>query len=263
MIAGNGTLTEALEMGATEIVVTWVDRVHDDGEVREMTDADEAELAVLDNRSAELAEWDPDQLGETVTAFPEIEWDAGGWEPTDFADMGIEWPEPEVDEDTTTVHEHERDLPGDDGEDAREPITSPGDVWVLGDHRLSAGDLELHFCDEIVDAWERSSGRQAQHFDSSGTNIERPARTRPAGKPRTKARDGDKRQARRRVQTLILNGTLPAPADVPCVDCQAVPGREYDHHLGYGADHHEDVEALCAGCHHAREAERAKAKAPE
>jgi hypothetical protein len=86
--------------------------------------------------------------------------------------------------------------------------------------------------------------------------------TRPARAPRTAARDGDKRQARRRIQTLIQNGTLPAPADVTCVDCQAAPGREYDHHLGYAAEHHEDVEALCASCHHKREADRANAKAP-
>lgn len=84
---------------------------------------------------------------------------------------------------------------------------------------------------------------------------------RQPGKPRTPPRDGDKRQARRRVQTLIQNGTLPRPEDVSCVDCGDAPGREYDHHLGYGAAHHEDVEALCAGCHHAREAERAKAPA--
>ena len=28
---------------------------------------------------------------------------------------------------------------------------------------------------------------------------------------------------------------------------------EYDHHLGYAAEHHEDVEAVCSKCHHARE----------
>lgn len=31
---------------------------------------------------------------------------------------------------------------------------------------------------------------------------------------------------------------------------------EYDHHLGYAAEHHEDVEAVCTTCHHAREVER-------
>jgi len=70
------------------------------------------------------------------------------------------------------------------------------------------------------------------------------------------ARDGDKRQARRRVQTLIDNGTLPRLADVVCADCKKEPAREYDHHNGYGAEHHEDVVALCASCHHNREIAR-------
>ena len=36
---------------------------------------------------------------------------------------------------------------------------------------------------------------------------------------------------------------------------------EYDHHLGYAAEHHEHhehVEALCSKCHHAREVLRAE-----
>lgn len=31
---------------------------------------------------------------------------------------------------------------------------------------------------------------------------------------------------------------------------------EYDHHLGYGAAHHEHVEAVCSRCHHRRAEER-------
>lgn len=76
-----------------------------------------------------------------------------------------------------------------------------------------------------------------------------------APKRRVKARDGDFVQARRRVQTLVDNGVLPRARDAPCVDC-GNQAREYDHHLGYGPDHHEDVEAVCAGCHHRREARR-------
>lgn len=73
------------------------------------------------------------------------------------------------------------------------------------------------------------------------------------------ARDGDKRQARRRVNHLVDVGLLPHPGDVPCADCGHLgdgPRHEYDHHLGYAAEHHEDVEAVCAPCHHRREVER-------
>lgn len=78
------------------------------------------------------------------------------------------------------------------------------------------------------------------------------------------ARDGDKKQARRRVNYLVEQGRLQPPNDVPCVDCGHVwaPGEkrhEYDHHLGYSAEHQVDVESVCTTCHHNREARRAAA----
>lgn len=71
------------------------------------------------------------------------------------------------------------------------------------------------------------------------------------------ARDGDKRQARKRVNVLVRTGRLPRPNDLPCVDCGHVwaPGErrhEYDHYLGYAAEHHLSVQAVCSACHHRR-----------
>jgi hypothetical protein len=75
------------------------------------------------------------------------------------------------------------------------------------------------------------------------------------------ARDQDKKQARRRINYLIDAGVLPDPNDVRCTDCahewaEGERRHEYDHYLGYAAQHHEDVEAVCSRCHHAREARR-------
>lgn len=75
------------------------------------------------------------------------------------------------------------------------------------------------------------------------------------------ARDGDKKQARRRVNYFVEAGLIPAPNELPCVDCGhewELGGvrHEYDHHLGYAAEHHERVEALCSRCHHQRERSR-------
>lgn len=60
---------------------------------------------------------------------------------------------------------------------------------------------------------------------------------------------------------LVDAGLIPDPNDLPCADCGHVytpEGRrhEYDHYLGYAPEHHEDVEAVCTTCHHARETER-------
>lgn len=70
------------------------------------------------------------------------------------------------------------------------------------------------------------------------------------------ARDGDKLQARRRVNYLVESGQIPHPGDLPCTDCAHVgPERrhEYDHFKGYGAEHQLDVEPVCSRCHHRRE----------
>lgn len=88
---------------------------------------------------------------------------------------------------------------------------------------------------------------------------------RPAsGRRFVEPRDDDFRQARRRVNHLVAIGRLPAANTVPCSDCGHVWAEEerrheYDHYLGYGAKHHEDVQAVCTMCHHARENERRSA----
>ena len=54
-------------------------------------------------------------------------------------------------------------------------------------------------------------------------------------------------------------GLLPDPNAVPCTDCEHLgPERrhEYDHHLGYAPEHHEDVEPVCAPCHNDRTVQR-------
>lgn len=69
------------------------------------------------------------------------------------------------------------------------------------------------------------------------------------------ARDGDKAQARSRVNVEVRLGHLPRAATLPCVDCGHMGNdrrHEYDHHRGYAAEHHLSVEAVCSPCHSAR-----------
>ncbi len=89
-------------------------------------------------------------------------------------------------------------------------------------------------------------------------------RTRPKGTVLVPFRDGDVKQARRRVNYLVEADLIPAPNALPCVDCgheweEGERRHEYDHHRGYAAEHHETVEAVCTTCHHAREMQRAAA----
>ena len=90
------------------------------------------------------------------------------------------------------------------------------------------------------------------------------SRARPGarmGPPPHPPRDGDQVQARQRINVEVRSGRRPRPNALPCTDCGHVwkPGErrhEYDHHHGYGADHHYCVEPVCTTCHAAREQHR-------
>ena len=84
-----------------------------------------------------------------------------------------------------------------------------------------------------------------------------PATGRPGPAPRP-PRAGDKRQARQRINVEVRDGRRAHPNTLPCAKCGHVwqPGErrhEYDHHLGYAAEHHYDVQPLCTKCHHAKD----------
>lgn len=88
----------------------------------------------------------------------------------------------------------------------------------------------------------------------------------PMGPPPNAPRDGDRRQARQRVNVEVRTGRRPHPNALPCTDCGHVwvPGErrhEYDHHLGYDGVHHLDVEPVCTTCHHERERSRLQEEA--
>ena len=108
--------------------------------------------------------------------------------------------------------------------------------------------------DGLVPSCRDSTNRAAREFYQP--------RPRPlTGRSFVPARDGDVKQARRRVNYFVEAGLLPTPNSLPCVDCGHIweadgVRHEYDHHLGYEATHHEDVEVVCANCHHNRSRQR-------
>ncbi|HEY5540995.1 MAG TPA: site-specific DNA-methyltransferase, partial [Coriobacteriia bacterium] len=113
VIAGNGTLEAARALGWTEIAVTVVPT--------DWTVDQARAYALADNRTAELAAWDEDVLLESLS-----ELDLAGW---DMDVLGFD-----LGDELAGVVEDEALEPPD------EPVTRPGDVWALGEHRLLCGD---------------------------------------------------------------------------------------------------------------------------
>jgi hypothetical protein len=85
---------------------------------------------------------------------------------------------------------------------------------------------------------------------------------RPGPAPKS-ARDGDREQARQRINVEVRTGRRPHPNTLACVDCGHIwqegdRRHEYDHHLGYAAERHLDVEPVCTTCHAQRDSAKTK-----
>ena len=131
---------------------------------------------------------------------------------------------------------------------------------------VAAGRKWCYLCREFHD--RAAFGADATRFDGldAACKVARNQRSRTRYTPKVRKRgrvfvqprDGDKLQARGRVNYLVVIGILPHPDVMPCVDCGHMRGtddrrHQYDHHQGYSAEHHATVEAVCTACHTKRE----------
>jgi site-specific DNA-methyltransferase (adenine-specific) len=122
ILAGNHTWKTAKRDGWTEIAVTWVD-VDDEAARR---------IVAVDNRSNDLAEYDDRLLAELLAEVEDL--------------AGTGYNQDDVDEITRRVLDDEgtpgpgNTDPDDIPELPAEPRSAPGDLWLLGPHRLVCGD---------------------------------------------------------------------------------------------------------------------------
>lgn len=84
----------------------------------------------------------------------------------------------------------------------------------------------------------------------------------PGPAPMT-SRDGDKIQARQRINVEVRTGRRPHPNSIPCTDCGHVwtegeRKHHYDHYAGYDGGNHYKVEAVCTLCHAKRDSLKKK-----
>jgi site-specific DNA-methyltransferase (adenine-specific) len=124
VVAGNHTLQAARKLGWDEIAVVWVD----DDEVTAKA------FALADNRTAELGDYDDQLLGDLLKAVGDVD-------PALLADAG--WAGDAVAELLERLEPEQVPIADTDPDDIPESApakTVPGDVWLLGPHRVACGD---------------------------------------------------------------------------------------------------------------------------
>jgi DNA modification methylase len=123
IVAGHGRLAAARKLGLTTVPVVVLDH---------LTPTQRRALVIADNRIAENAGWDDAMLR---IELEEIQQEGLDLELTGFDADALD----ELLSGVETEHGGQTD---DDAvpEAPEEPVTKPGDVWVLGSHRLVCGD---------------------------------------------------------------------------------------------------------------------------
>jgi len=119
VVAGNGTLAAAKALGWRTVKAVRTT----------LAGAEATAFAIADNRTAELAEWDEASLHQQLAAIAIDDEEllaATGFDAKELAKLAAA-AAPDVTED---------EVP----EPPADPITQPGDLWVLGNHRLLCGD---------------------------------------------------------------------------------------------------------------------------
>ena len=120
IVAGNGTLQAAKELGWKDINIVRTD----------LKGSDITAFGIADNRTSELAEWDDEVLKELLESLKAEDFDlsAIGFDDDEFAEM------------TGGKSKEGLTDPDEVPEPPKAPTTKLGDIWQLGNHRLMCGD---------------------------------------------------------------------------------------------------------------------------
>jgi DNA modification methylase len=118
VLAGNHTYAAAKSLGWSRLAVTWVD----------VDDEQAARIALVDNKSNDRSGYDPEALEVLLSDLPDLS--GTGWTGDELTELLA-----------SLIVIPPKPVNPDDAPDLRpEPRTKPGDVWVLGQHRVVCGD---------------------------------------------------------------------------------------------------------------------------
>jgi len=119
IIAGHTRLLAAQKLGIEDVPV----------HVADLSETQAKAYRLADNRLSEDADWDIEMLGLEIRELDDLgfELDLTGFDNTELANLLIDPDLGETDEDAVP-------------EPPEEPISKPGDLWILGEHRVLCGD---------------------------------------------------------------------------------------------------------------------------
>ncbi len=124
IIAGHGRLLAAQRLGLEKVPVITLGH---------LTDAQRRALVIADNKIAENAGWDEEMLRVEIEALQELEFDL---DLIGFSDEELDDLLGELDGGPEGAVDGEDDVP----ETPEDPVSQPGDLWILGNHRLLCGN---------------------------------------------------------------------------------------------------------------------------
>jgi len=128
ILAGNGTIDGAKAAGIKNVRIIETDGDEIIAVKRTgLSEEQKVGLALADNRTADLSEWDQEMLHQLSE-----EHDISPWFDQDDLNEILNVTELDPEEGNTD--------PDDVPEAPEEPTTKPGDLWILGNHRLLCGD---------------------------------------------------------------------------------------------------------------------------
>ena len=126
IVAGHTRWKAAQALGLTKVPVRFVD----------LDPADAHLLAIADNKLNEKAEWDDAAVARILSEFSLDDAALAGFDAKELDRIAAELVAGSGDDDSAD-DEAADDVPE---MPEGEPVTKPGDVWVLGDHRIMCGD---------------------------------------------------------------------------------------------------------------------------
>jgi len=124
IIAGHGRLLAAQRLGMDKVPVITLDH---------LSEAQRRALVIADNKIAENAGWDEDLLRSELAALQEMEFDL---DLVGFSDEELDDLLGDLEAEALGEVEDEDEVP----ETPVDPVSRPGDLWLLGNHRLLCGD---------------------------------------------------------------------------------------------------------------------------